>query len=59
MNKILCAGESIIDFVSLENGKSLEETVLFSKQSGGSSSNVAVGLARLDIPAAFTGIIAV
>jgi len=57
MNKILCAGESIIDFVSLENGKSLEETVLFSKQSGGSSSNVAVGLARLDIPAAFTGII--
>ncbi|HPG29703.1 MAG TPA: carbohydrate kinase [bacterium] len=57
MNKILCAGESIIDFISLENGKNLKETEMFSKQAGGSSSNVAVGLSRLDIPASFTGII--
>ncbi len=57
MKKILCAGESIIDFVSLENGKTLEETVNFSKQPGGSSANVAVGLAILNTPVAFTGIV--
>ena len=57
MKKILCAGESIIDFVSLENGKFLDEVNEFTKQAGGSSANVAFGLAKLNTPAAFTGIV--
>jgi len=54
---ILCVGESIIDFISLDSGKSLSEVTTFSKQPGGSSSNVAFGLAKLNIPVAFSGII--
>jgi fructokinase len=57
MNKILCVGESIIDFISTENGKKLCDVKTFKKKAGGSSSNVAVGLSRFKVPALFTGIV--
>jgi len=54
---ILCVGESIIDFISCENGKSLKDCKTFSKQPGGSSANVSIGLSKLEIPTAFSGIV--
>ncbi len=57
MNHILCVGESIIDFISLENGKRLEDVSAYTRQPGGSSANVSIGLSRLNTPVSFTGII--
>lgn len=55
MPDIVCLGEALIDFVSLESGVSLIETPGFEKAAGGAPANVAVGLARLGVSAGFIG----
>lgn len=53
--KIVCFGELLIDFVPTQNGVSLAEAEAFKKAPGGAPANVAVGVARLGLPAAFLG----
>lgn len=55
MVKIVCLGEALIDFVSMQPGVSLVEAVEFEKNPGGAPANVAVGLARLGASSAFMG----
>jgi fructokinase len=55
MKKVVCLGEALIDFVADTAGVSLEECPGFQKAPGGAPGNVAVGLARLGIPASFVG----
>ena len=55
MPDIVCLGEALIDFVSLESGVSLVETPGFAKAAGGAPANVAVGLAKLGCSAGFIG----
>src|SRR3954468_23979283 len=50
-----CLGEALIDFVADVPDVSLVECPGFRKAPGGAPANVAVGLARLGIPAAFVG----
>ncbi len=45
--KILCAGEALIDFISMEKGKKLSQVNTFKKRPGGAPFNVAVALSRL------------
>ncbi|MDH7571430.1 MAG: PfkB family carbohydrate kinase [Armatimonadota bacterium] len=52
---VICLGEALIDFVSLQSGVSLLEAQEFRKAAGGAPANVAVGLARLGVRAAFLG----
>lgn len=52
---VICMGEALIDFVSLQSGVSLVEAQDFHKAAGGAPANVAVGLARLGVRAAFIG----
>ena len=54
MNSI-CFGELLVDMVSGALDASLQETNSFLKAPGGAPANVAVGLQRLGIPAAFMG----
>jgi fructokinase len=53
--QVLCLGEALIDFVADTAGVSLAEVPGFHKAPGGAPANVAVGLARLGVPAAFVG----
>ena len=46
MKKVLCAGEALFDFISLER-KKVGFSSIFEKRVGGAPLNVAVGLARL------------
>lgn len=55
MVQIVCLGELLIDFVSLESGVSLVEAPSFQKAAGGAPANVAVGLARLGHKVGFVG----
>jgi fructokinase len=55
MAVVLCLGEALIDFVADEAGVSLIECPGFRKAPGGAPANVAVGLARLGVAAAFLG----
>ena len=55
MVDIVCLGEVLIDFVSLESGVSLVEAPSFKKAAGGAPANVAVGLARLGHSVGFIG----
>lgn len=55
MAEVICLGEALIDFVSLESGVSLKEAPGFQKAAGGAVANVAAGLARLGTPSAFLG----
>ena len=55
MVQIVCLGELLIDFVSLESGVSLVEAPAFQKAAGGAPANVAVGLARLGHKVGFVG----
>ncbi len=55
MAQIVCLGELLIDFVSLESGVSLAEAPSFKKAAGGAPANVAVGLARLGHQVGFVG----
>src|SRR5207248_11379410 len=52
---VLCLGEALIDFVADVPGVSLAECPGFRKAPGGAPANVAVGLARLGVAAAFVG----
>src|SRR5947209_5399395 len=52
---VICLGEALIDFVADTAGVSLEECPGFRKAPGGAPANVAVGLARLGVPASFVG----
>ena len=52
---VVCLGEALIDFVADTAGVSLAECPGFRKAPGGAPANVAVGLARLGVPAAFVG----
>ncbi len=55
MTDVLCLGEMLIDFVSTESGVTLIEAPAFKKAPGGAPANVAVGIARLGLSAAFMG----
>lgn len=55
MVQVVCLGELLIDFVSLESGVSLEQAPAFQKAPGGAPANVAVGLARLGHQVGFVG----
>ena len=52
---VTCVGELIVDFISTNPGVALEEAVSFRRCAGGAPANVAVGLARLGVRAAFAG----
>ena len=52
---VICLGEALIDFVSLQSGVSLIEAESFRKAAGGAPANVSVGLARLGARALFIG----
>src|SRR5213078_660885 len=52
---VICLGEALIDFVADTAGVSLAECPGFRKAPGGAPANVAVGLARLGVAAAFAG----
>jgi fructokinase len=54
-SKVICLGEALIDFVADTTGVTLEECPGFRKAPGGAPGNVAVGLARLGVPASFVG----
>ena len=53
--RVICLGEALIDFVADTAGVSLEECPGFRKAPGGAPGHVAVGLARLGVPASFVG----
>ncbi len=53
MPEVLCLGEILIDFVSLKSGVRLADAPGFRRAAGGAPANVAVGLARLGVSAAF------
>ncbi len=55
MAHVVCLGELLIDFVSLESGVSLVQAPSFQKAAGGAPANVAVGLARLGHEVGFVG----
>lgn len=55
MASVTCIGELLIDFVSDRAGVTLAEADRFVKAAGGAPANVAVGLARLGVDAAFVG----
>src|SRR5687767_6054827 len=52
---VLCIGEALIDFVSLETGVSVSESPGFLKAAGGAPANVAVGVSRLRKSSGFLG----
>lgn len=54
-NAVVCLGEALIDFVADTSGVSLVDCPGFRKAAGGAPANVAVGLARLGVPARFLG----
>ena len=55
MKKIICPGEALIDFVSIDLGKSLKETSGFLKKAGGAPANVAAAISKLGADAYFCG----
>ncbi|WP_145135111.1 PfkB family carbohydrate kinase [Roseomonas gilardii] len=55
MADVVCLGELLIDFVPTVTGTDLRGVEAFRKAAGGAPANVAVGLARLGISAAFLG----
>ncbi|HHV62559.1 MAG TPA: hypothetical protein GXX51_07985 [Firmicutes bacterium] len=55
LGPIICIGETLIDFVSVESGVSLRQAGQFKKAAGGAPANVAAGLAKLGAKSAFIG----
>ncbi len=55
MAKVICPGEVLIDFISLENGKKLVDVEKFQKKAGGAPANVATALVKLGASAEFVG----
>ena len=53
LKPVLCGGEILLDFISKEVGKGLDQSVLFEKRPGGSIFNVVVALRRLGVPVSF------
>jgi fructokinase len=53
--QIACVGELIVDYISTQNGVTLEQARSFARFAGGACANVAVGAARLGVPSAFYG----
>ena len=53
MKKVICPGEALIDFVSMDLGKSLKETSGFLKKAGGAPANVAAAISKLGAEAYF------
>lgn len=55
MPEAIALGELLVDFVSMERDVSLSDLPSFAGAAGGAPANVAVGLARLGVRAAFVG----
>lgn len=55
MPDIICLGEILIDFISIDENVSLMESSGFTKAPGGAPANVAVGLSRLGVDSGFIG----
>lgn len=55
MKRVLCPGEALIDFVSMDVGKSLKVTNEFIKKAGGAPANVAAAISKLGCEAYFCG----
>lgn len=53
---VLCIGETLVDLI-VTGASSLEEASTLAVQPGGAPANVAVGLAKLGVPAAFCGVV--
>jgi len=52
---VICLGELLIDFVSLDRDSSIAESNGFKKAPGGAPANVAVGVSRLGLYSGFIG----
>ncbi len=52
---VICLGELLIDFVSLDRDSSIADSSGFKKAPGGAPANVAVGLSRLGLYSGFIG----
>ncbi|HNB21215.1 MAG TPA: carbohydrate kinase [Candidatus Melainabacteria bacterium] len=55
MADVLCLGEILVDWVSTQVGKELDEAATFTKAAGGAPANTAVGLARQGVATGFIG----
>ena len=55
MKKVICPGEALIDFVSMDIGKTLKATDGFIKKAGGAPANVAAAISKLGAEAYFFG----
>lgn len=55
MKNVLCIGEALIDFLSIDKGKNLCETSGFIKKAGGAPANVAAAISKLGAKAHFCG----
>ncbi|HIE08759.1 MAG TPA: carbohydrate kinase [Armatimonadetes bacterium] len=55
MPEVVCLGEALIDFVSLQSGVDLVGAEGFRKAAGGAPANVAAGVAKLGRSAGFVG----
>lgn len=53
--RILCVGEVLIDFFTVDKGVSIEQAPLFEKQAGGAPANVCAAIAKLGGQASFCG----
>jgi fructokinase len=54
---VLSIGEILIDFIVTDGAPTLDLAETFVARSGGAPANVAVALARLDLPSAFCGVV--
>jgi sugar/nucleoside kinase (ribokinase family) len=57
MKPVLSIGEVLIDLIAADDATSLEDVDLFVARPGGAPANVAVALARLNVPSAFCGVV--
>ena len=55
MKKVICPGEALIDFVSMDIGKTLKATDGFITKAGGAPANVAAAISKLGAEAYFCG----
>ncbi|MFN7130580.1 MAG: carbohydrate kinase family protein, partial [Myxococcales bacterium] len=54
---VLCAGEALVDFLPEGKGKRVRDVERWTRCSGGSPANVAIGLARLGVRSGFLGVV--
>jgi hypothetical protein len=55
LSRVVCFGELLVDFVPLVGGLPVFEEPGFKAGAGGAPANVAVGIRKLGVPAAFIG----